>query len=34
MTLEGVGALSTLVADIAARGTRAQHSDRRPVDDD
>ena len=34
LTLEGVGALSTLVADIAARGTRAQRSDRRSADDD
>src|SRR5712675_29335 len=34
LTLEGVGALSKLVADIAARGTRPQHSDRRPADED
>jgi len=34
LTLEGVGALSTLVADIAARGTRAPRSDRRSDDDD
>jgi DNA repair protein RadA/Sms len=34
LTLDGVGALSKLVADIAARGTRAQRSDRRLADDD
>jgi len=34
LTLEGVGALSTLVADIAARGTRTQRSDRRSAEDD
>jgi DNA repair protein RadA/Sms len=34
LTLEAVGALSKLVADIAARGTRVQRSDRRPTDDD
>src|SRR5262247_2099498 len=34
LTLEGIGALSKLVADIAARGTRAQHSDRRAADED
>jgi DNA repair protein RadA/Sms len=34
LTLEGVGALSTLVADIAARGTRTQRSDRRAEDED
>jgi DNA repair protein RadA/Sms len=34
LTLDGVGALSKLVADIAARGTRAQGSDRRLADDD
>jgi DNA repair protein RadA/Sms len=34
LTLEGVGALSKLVADIAARGTRPQRSDRRPADED
>jgi DNA repair protein RadA/Sms len=34
LTLEGVGALSKLVADIAARGTRPQRSDRRSADED
>jgi DNA repair protein RadA/Sms len=34
LTLEGVSALSKLVADIAARGTRAQRSDNRPADED
>jgi DNA repair protein RadA/Sms len=34
LTLEGVSALSKLVADIAARGTRAQLSDNRPADED
>jgi DNA repair protein RadA/Sms len=34
LTLEGVGALSKLVADIAARGTRPQRSDRRAADED
>src|SRR5215475_9472138 len=34
LTLDGVGALAKLVADIAARGTRPQRGERRAVGDD
>jgi DNA repair protein RadA/Sms len=34
LALEGVGGLAKLVADIAARGTRPQRSERRAVGDD